>query len=246
MGAAAYRSLHRWTSMSTGWAIMPLASEGVSPTMSASTRGGSQIPPSLSPQVLPSQGSPCTGPPPRRCVVGLGWLPARLPGCSRQPLRAVTPRASTHSEFYSRCVLGAFTPGNGPVTGPVAGRKNAKNAPNGDPVKSGTVKCPVCRAPNRTSWDLPGTDPRFLGAESYGSAFIFSRGQNGHKRILYRSLPGYPRMQAGEESDTSPRHGHTSPNRTKRGKGGGKGRARVSVPPVPACNYVESRLVRSY
>ena len=92
MGVAAHLSLLRWISMSTGWATMPVASEGVSPTMSASPRAGSQIPPPMWPTSHPLRGAPCTGRPPRRCVVGLGWLPVRLPVCSRQPARTVTLR----------------------------------------------------------------------------------------------------------------------------------------------------------
>lgn len=228
MGAAAHRSLHRWTSMSTGWAGMMMAAEGVSLPTSASTRGGNQIPPCMRPLRAPLRGAPCTGPPRRRCVVGPGWLPVRLPGCSRQPARTVTLWTSTHSEFYSRCVLRAFTPGNGPVTGPVAGRKNAKNAQDADPVKSGTVNVPdlsrFARWANRTSWDLPGTNPRFLEGRKLRVRIHLTRGTN---RTLAHSLS----LAAGISKNAAAgrtghmgqlgRHGHMRLLWRKWGKRGG-------------------------
>jgi hypothetical protein len=237
MRGAAYPSLLRWTLMNIGWGTTTRAHDAASPMRSASTRAGLRIPPSSRSSGSPSVRGRPYGRPPRRSVVVPVWLPGRLPVCSRQASRAVTIlRTRTVNRIHCPC-LRHSRPVMGPSQGPLPGERMQRmhrGLPARPSVKLGTVKCPVCRVPNRTSWDLSGTNSRFLRAETYGPAFIFSPGQIGHKRILYGPLPGFSRMHRGDEPDIPPklvRHGQI------RGKVqiGGKGRRRNPALPVALC-----------
>jgi hypothetical protein len=207
MGAAAYPSLLRSTLTSIALGTMTMAQGAVSLPASASTRAGLRIPPSPSTPRGSSVRARPYGRPPRRCVVGPVWLPARLPVCSRQASRAVTIlRTRTVNSIHCPCLRYSPTvmcPSQGPLPGSRMQRMrrggNRSNRARSNVRFAGlqTGHFGIGEARSQNFWGCSVEDPHscILGDKSDIRAFFMGRcrdsqecsGGTSHTKRTYRT-----------------------------------------------------------